>query len=229
MNGQERDPVTSDRVVIEERARQIADDAPCVGCGTTLAACKAARGKDPTAPEWFGCCARGTAMAPCSHRADPAAVIALLSEVTSGHVRTATEVAAERAGRRGPVSALIFDQGAVWQQRSGEWIEIADMGAGHRYNAAAMLMRDVDVHAALYAWKLNREIDVSDPAAWLRNTVLYRALTAGLTVHGDGTQPWQATGRDPVTGEPTEVPPPRPRPREICRIPGCGCSGLAHP
>lgn len=81
-----------DRHVITERRKAIEQAAPCVGCGSTLASCKANRGKDPTAPPWFGCCARGLDMRPCDHRPDPAALTALLKEIESGTVRTLDEV-----------------------------------------------------------------------------------------------------------------------------------------
>lgn len=142
-----------------------------------------------------------------------------------------------------------FEQGEWWQQRSGEWIRTADMSPSHRYNSAAMLMRAARHHAHRYVLALGIEVALHDggdmahqamarivdeveeivdrnPKTWLRGTTLYRALTAGLTVHGNGTEPWQKTGRDPVTGEETEVPPPMIR---ICEIPDCYCSGEAHP
>lgn len=72
--------------LIKERRKDIEDDAPCVGCGSTLASCKANRGKDPTAPPWFGCCARGTGMAPCHHVPSQAALRRLLSEIETGEV-----------------------------------------------------------------------------------------------------------------------------------------------
>jgi hypothetical protein len=77
---------------ITERRQAIEQDAPCEGCGSTLASCKANRGKDPTAPPWFGCCARGTGLAPCSHRPDPAALAALLREIEDGIVRPLEDV-----------------------------------------------------------------------------------------------------------------------------------------
>lgn len=193
-------------VVIRERMEQIEQDAPCVGCGATLTSCLANRGKDPTAPPWFGCCARGTAMAPCSHEKDAEALAGLLREIADGTVRTVAEVEAERRPRG---AGEILAQGVWWRQRSGQWKLIAEMSPGHRYNAAAMLLRNGGEVAR----------------AWLRGTVLYRSLTAGLTVAGDGTEPWERTGRDPVTGEPCEVPPRLPK---ICMDDSCGCSGEAH-
>jgi len=142
-----------------------------------------------------------------------------------------------------------FTQGEWWRTRDGRWLRIAEMSAGHRYNTAAMLMRGAALHAFRYAWGFADEVDahdggevahssleraldevneqsINDPLGWLRETSLYKALTAGLTVQGHGTRPWQAEGRDPVTGEPCEVPPPFKR---VCEIPACGCSGEEHP
>jgi len=78
------------RKAVAERRRQIRDDAPCEGCGCTLASCEAERGKDPAAP-WFGCCA-GVLMTPCRHRPDTDALSRLLKEVETGHVRTLDEM-----------------------------------------------------------------------------------------------------------------------------------------
>lgn len=78
--------------LIAERRKAIQDAAPCVGCGSTLASCKANRGKDPTAPPWFGCCARGTALAPCDHQPDPRALSDLLKEIETGTVRDEAQV-----------------------------------------------------------------------------------------------------------------------------------------
>ena len=78
--------------LVKERRKDIEDNAPCVGCGSTLASCKSQRGTDPTAPPWFGCCARGTAMAPCQHIPDRKALTGLLQEIESGKVRSVEEV-----------------------------------------------------------------------------------------------------------------------------------------
>jgi hypothetical protein len=239
-----------DPEVVIGRRRLIRELAPCEGCGASLADCKAQRGKDPTAPDWFGCCARGTGMAPCAHPVDPRMQAMLLDEIEAGHVRPAEEIRAAIEARRGkPMSIPArFDQAEWWRRKTGEWVKVAGMSPGHRYNTAAMLMREADVIATRYSAgfsvmaamhdggemaheALGREASdlheraMRDPRGWLRTTVLYKALTDGLTVQGDGTQPWQKTGRDPVTGEPTEVPPPM---RRACEIPTCGCSGEAH-
>lgn len=81
------------REVIQARREQIEQDAPCECCRATLASCEAQRGKDPTAPPWFGCCARGLLLdVPCRHVPDQRALTELLHEVESGHVRTVEEV-----------------------------------------------------------------------------------------------------------------------------------------
>jgi hypothetical protein len=78
-----------DMAAIKARRERIENDARCVGCGSTLALCKSQRGKDPTAPEWFGCCARGLLLdIPCDHRANPAELISLLKEIESGEVKS---------------------------------------------------------------------------------------------------------------------------------------------
>lgn len=73
---------------IAKRLQDIQADARCVSCGATLADCEASRGKDPTAPPWFGCCARGIdASTPCHHEVSKGALAALLGEIESGAVR----------------------------------------------------------------------------------------------------------------------------------------------
>jgi hypothetical protein len=78
--------------LVRQRRKDIENSAPCVGCGSTLESCKGLRGTDPTAPPWFGCCARGTEMVPCSHVPDYKALIELLREIESGEVRSAEDV-----------------------------------------------------------------------------------------------------------------------------------------
>jgi hypothetical protein len=160
----------------------------------------------------------------------------------------AEALAGYRDGKPMSVTAR-FGQGEWWRTQDGRWLRIAEMSAGHRYNTAAMLMRSAQHHAFRYAWGFGGEVAAhdggdmaheslerledeayrqaaEDPRGWLRGTALYRALTAGLTIQSDGLLPWQAWGRDPVTGEPCEVPP---RFEPVCEIPACGCSGKAHP
>jgi hypothetical protein len=248
--------MTIDPDVIKDRKKLIRLDAPCVGCGSSLADCLAQRGKNPTAPPWLGCCARGLGMASCEHRQDVDALSRLVDEIWSGQVRTVAEIEAERDARkaarkqqRGPLTGSIFDQDEWWRQRDGSFIRIAEMSPGHRYNSAAMFMRAAPTHALRYAMGFRRsmpaedecgdmtmesleraayelyELTERDPAGWLRGTKLYRALTSGLKVKGDGTQPWQANGRDPMTGKKTVVPA---RLEPACGVPACGCSGKAY-
>ena len=137
-----------DPEVIRARQKLIRDDAPCVGCGARQADCEAARGQDPTAPPWFGCCARGTMLGPCSHQSDPGALTALVKEIEAGEVRPAEEILAERAERAARRAArrasrttpdgklldtagAMFGQGEWWLQKSGTWIRITDIPFVH--------------------------------------------------------------------------------------------------
>lgn len=191
-------------------------------------------------------------MVPCSHKKDPHAIWTLLDEAAAGSVRTVEEITPKPGpsrpdGAPGNLADMI-GQGVWWRQKSGAWIKIADMSPGHRYNTAAMVLRAANAYGLRYVMRfagevgghdggemahegLERELDllhekvVNDPRGWMRETALYKALTAGLTIQGDGTQPWQKTGRDSVSGEPCDVPPPMTR---VCEIPACGCSGLEH-
>ncbi len=158
----------------------------------------------------------------------------------------AEALAGHRDGKPMSVTAR-FDQGEWWRTRDGRWLRIAEMEPGHRYNAAAMLMRSARAQAFRYAWdfdgmvgahdggdvahdaleRMSAEItrqSIKDPQGWLRGTALYQALTAGLTIQSDGMLPWQAWECDPVTGEPCEAPAPR-----VCQVPGRGCPGEVHP
>ncbi|MFG1659031.1 hypothetical protein ACGFIY_21115 [Micromonospora chersina] len=139
--------------VIAARRQHIQDNAPCVGCGAPLAACKAARGKDPTAPEWFGCCARGTAMAPCQHTVDAAALMALVKEIESGSVRTVEEVVADSQRQRVGTAMFWCDyltQGQVWYPAGKRPVAIAAMDPEWRYNSARLLERRAATIAAKY-------------------------------------------------------------------------------
>lgn len=145
--------------IIKGRRQLIREDAPCDGCGTTEAECASSRGKYPTAPGWFGCCARGTALAPCVHRADRRALDALLREIESGAVRTAESIReerraeAERKARDPQIAATdYYHQGEWWQQKDETWIRVADMTPRHRGNSARMILR----HAAVVSARLKR-------------------------------------------------------------------------
>lgn len=196
--------------VIAARRKHIRDSAPCVGCGATLASCLAARGKDPTAPEWFGCCARGLGMVPCSHEQDPAALSALLDEIETGTVRTVEEITAA-AGRRDPEDMWwneYFDQGERWKPSGKPLVAIADMDPAWRHNSARFLERRAAEFAIRYGraeamwWAaecasqigpseasrdgIEREMAeradarAEDPVGWIRTTALHKALVAGL-------------------------------------------------
>jgi hypothetical protein len=204
--------------VIRARREDIAGQAECAGCGTTLEECKrlAAANTDPTAPPWFGCCAMGTAMGPCDHRPNSRLLNALLKEIETGTVESVEAViarreakAAERAARRAdatppghawPLSyADMFGQAEWWKTRDQGWIKVIDMADSHRANTVRFLER----RAATVAYRVSRSEamllgdapdDVQDdlhrvaderredPAGWLRNTPLVKAMKAGLTI-----------------------------------------------
>lgn len=131
---------------IAARRQHIQDNAPCVDCGSPLTDCKASRGKDPTAPEWFGCCASGiTLNVPCRHRVDANALLALIGEIESGTVRTVEEVTVEsqrtRAGSADMSWLDYLNQGQVWHPSGKPPVVIADMDLEWRYNAAQWLDR----------------------------------------------------------------------------------------
>jgi hypothetical protein len=194
--------------VIAARRQAIQDAAPCEGCGTTLAACKANRGKDPTAPPWFGCCARGLGLnVPCNHVPNASALLALLAEIESGVVRTVEE-AAPKPVKQGIEWDRYLDQGEQWMPDGKPMVAIADMDPEWRYNASRFLERRAAVFASKYstceALRLVAELASPigpsetvadqleadayhaaaarrrDPVAWIRTTVLYRALVADL-------------------------------------------------
>jgi hypothetical protein len=194
---------------IAARRQQIQDSAKCDGCGATLAECKANRGKDPTAPAWFGCCAIGTALGPCRHRVDAAALSALLVEVESGTVRTVEEAAPKAAPAKTGMSWFEYlTQGEKWQPNGKPAVAIADMDPEWRYNTARYLERHAAVIGQRYSlaqtmWfaaitssplgpgenaadSIEHDIDreeaeiARDPVAWIRTTKLHRALVAGL-------------------------------------------------
>ncbi len=193
--------------LIAARRQHIRDAAPCEGCGATLANCKASRGQDPTAPEWFGCCARGVDLQPCRHIVDTGALQALLDEVEAGTVRTVEE-ATPRPVEREMRWDEYFDQGLRWKPNGKPMVAVADMDPAWRHNAARWLERNAAAFAAKYSisvamWfarecaspigpsemsqdHLEREIDdeaggrASDPVGWIRNTALFRALVNEL-------------------------------------------------
>lgn len=72
--------------VIKARRERIESDSPCDGCGASLELCLASRGRDKTAPSWFGCCARGTGMLACRHVPDHRELQRLLREIEDGEV-----------------------------------------------------------------------------------------------------------------------------------------------
>lgn len=161
--------------IVKARRKDIAEQAECEGCGATLAACKANRGKDPTAPPWFGCCAIGTAMAPCSHRPNVRLMDALLTEIESGAVRPVAEIVAEREAKEQQRQALRaaatppgesrplgyadrINQGEWWMTKHSGWIRIADMDRQHRVNTVRFLEQRAATVAQRYSLSLRMQL-----------------------------------------------------------------------
>lgn len=189
---------------VAERRAHIAAQAPCDGCGATLEDCNRYRenNTDPTAPEWFGCCARGMLMDPCHHQPDPLELDRLLREITDGAVRTVEEV--DPPPLLGPerVSARwLLGQGEWWRPNRAPMIRIVDMTDTHRYHTVRMLERQatalaLDEHLRMLAVldsphgpsgdasrdRFEREIRwlSANSTEWLHEQPLLRALRDGL-------------------------------------------------
>lgn len=198
--------------VIAARRQAIRDAAPCEGCGATLADCVVERGKDPTAPDWFGCCAQGVDMRPCRHVQSRAALAELLDEIESGHVRTVDE-ATPKPRAKGVSWTEYLDQGEQWKPNGKPMVRIDSMDPTWRLNASRWLVRNAKVFAQKYSLaamfefavicgspvrpsemstdgieaEMEQEADSRrrDPEAWIRSTALYGALTAGLPAEAD--------------------------------------------
>ncbi|HLL68969.1 MAG TPA: hypothetical protein VK453_25140 [Micromonosporaceae bacterium] len=191
-----------DKDVIAARRQAIRDAAPCEGCGTSLASCKAARGQDPTAPEWFGCCAQGVDMRPCRHVVDRRAMAELLDEIESGAIRTVAE-ATPKPANLGMSWAEYVEQGEKWKPNGRPMVAIADMDETWRFNASRWLVRNATGIAAKFArgtyllistdHMSERTADqllddahhaTANPEAWIQRTPLHTALTRGLPADG---------------------------------------------
>lgn len=194
--------------IIAARRQAIQDDARCEGCGATLAFCKAQRGKDPTAPEWLGCCAMGTDLRPCRHFVDAGALLALVEEIESGAVRTVEEATPKPRVKKGMSWSEYLNQGEKWQPNGRPMVAVADMDPEWRYNASRFLERRAAAiepkytlaealeFAAVTASPLGPSEDTAlmiesdmersaeerhrDPVTWIRTTTLYQALVADL-------------------------------------------------
>lgn len=192
--------------IIKTRREQIEQDARCDGCGATLASCKAQRGKDPAAPPWFGCCARGLLLeVPCNHQIDQSRLLGLVREIESGSVAEARPSSLDQHLSQTYSTWRYLNQGDWWQPKPpAKPVRIADMEPEWRYNATRWLLRRAPYFADRYSWgmlasglgplgpsgdaacdafeaamaELDREQE--DPQRWIRGTVLYQALIAGL-------------------------------------------------
>lgn len=189
---------------IEERREHIRLSAPCTSCGATLGECERLKKDraDQTAPEWLGCCAVGLDFRPCVHREDSRALSALLAEVADGEVRTVEEAnPAPVQGPRLPGMDWLLWQNTWWYPKRRPAIRIAEMDKTHRYNTANFLERQAFTIVRGQSWSMacgpqpsgdmasdafEAELDGMDrdPAGWLRDTPLLRALRRGLPTGG---------------------------------------------
>jgi hypothetical protein len=97
----------------------------------------------------------------------------------------------------------LFDQGKWWKGRDG-WIRVKDMTPAHRLNAARVLLDRAALYAEAFAWSDYRfafgapdevvdsvfhemEQRDADPAAWMRNTKLYRKIIKGVKIDASPT------------------------------------------
>lgn len=180
--------------VIAARRKHIQDSAPCRKCGVDRAFCLANRDPDPE----LGCCSH------CHHDLDQVAVVQLLKEVESGHVRTVEETTPK------PQIAWndYLDQSEKWYPDGKPIVLVADMDPEWRYNASRWLERNAATIAFKYSLSeaiefaamcaspigpsknsadgLERDMHdkdearTADPVGWIHTTVLYRALVADL-------------------------------------------------
>ncbi len=180
--------------VLAERRQHIIDLAECEGCGASRKECENARGKDPTAPPWFGCCARGHFLdRPCHHISSTKLLDDLLKEVMAGEVRTVAEAYPPPVqGPRRVDMGWLLDQNIWWYPHRRPAVRIADMEKPHRLNVVRYLERK--------AFKLKLSIgmrylhDAPDdvwalfehetPAEWLHSHPLLKAMRKGLPTDG---------------------------------------------
>ena len=178
--------------------------------------------------------------------------ISLGNAVVMTHDAYAASIGLTPDGKPLSVTAR-FDQGTWWRTKDDRWLRIADMDETHRYNTAAMLMRNVRHHAFAYSlgWaqiagghdggdmahesleRISDEISeqtVRDPQEWLRGTTLYKALTAGLPTKpeklaklAERAGHWSTCPKRTDLADRTCT-----CPRPVCRDSSCGCSGEAH-
>lgn len=180
--------------VFNERKQYIADTAECTSCGATARFCDLLRetNTDPTAPEWFGCCASGTTFAPCRHVEDSRELHKLMQEMADGTVRTVAEAYPPPVqGPKLPSYDWLLHQDTWWYPHRRPALRIAEMDKPHRFNTARWLERKAQgLHLAQGAMFGDAPDDVwaawdnEDPVEWLRSTPLMQALRKGLPTGG---------------------------------------------
>lgn len=177
--------------VVAERRAHIRAMARCESCGATRAACDHYRetNDDPTAPGWFGCCARGLLLdTPCRHVEQVGMIRELFDEIEAGAVRTVAEAYPPPVqGPHRASMAWLLDQEEFWQPMRGPMVRIDDMTDTHRLHTRRWLERRApvlelqDARSGIWfdapdeVWA-EREQDSRDPVGWLRRQPLHRAL-----------------------------------------------------
>lgn len=200
---------TVDPAVVAGRLELIVQDAPCDSCNATWAACDEEFQRDPSAP-FGCCSACRHVADPGAHSAlvqeIESGTARTADEIRAERQAEKDERAALRAAHTTPDGKVLtlrakLEQGTWWRTKQGEWLRVAEMRERHRRNTAAMLLRGAAAYAELVAWSelgllagpfgdapkdvvdmmfREQEIRDQDPEAWMRGTVLYRALLDGI-------------------------------------------------
>ena len=176
---------------VQARRQHIRDTARCEGCGAPLKVCEAQRGKDPTAPPWFGCCARGIlGDMPCRHRESVDDLRQLADEILAGHIRTVAEVDPPPVlGPNLPSMTWLLEQTEWWYPHRRPAVRVAEMDKPHRWNLARWLERKAPALESRDRWRgvwadapddVWADLARRTPQDFLDESPLYQALTKGL-------------------------------------------------
>lgn len=174
--------------VVAERRQYIQDTARCVYCGLTRRSAQyiATLTLDDGVPDF---CARRPGMGVCRYAEDTHMVNQLMREIMAGEVRTVAEAYPPPVqGPRLPGHEWLLGQADWWYPHRRPAVRIAEMDKPWRWNTARYLERKAKtLHLAVtsgYMWDAPDDVWASwqaeDPAEWLREQPLMRALTKGL-------------------------------------------------
>lgn len=173
--------------VIQERRQHIADMARCVDCGITRKSNEAiARLTDDGVPDF---CSRRPYPQACRYAEDKRMVDELMREVMAGEVRTVAEAYPPPVqGPLLPSYAWLLDQREWWYPHRRPAVRIAEMDKPWRWNTARYLeKRATGLHLSVGSRYMHDAPDdvwasweSEDPAEWLREQPLMKALGKGL-------------------------------------------------